>query len=54
MNITKLRAQSTVVFRGDRTDFSKTITGDIGPGSYNLRTDPKLSELGKIGSSKRP
>jgi hypothetical protein len=35
-NITKRKAQSTIVFKSDRVDFSKTITGPIGPGSYHI------------------
>lgn len=31
----KRKAQSSIVFTSDRVDFSKTITGNIGPGHYN-------------------
>lgn len=38
-NITRAKAKSTIVFRSDRCDFSKTITGAIGPGQYELQKD---------------
>ena len=54
INITRPKAKSTIVFRSDRLDFSKTITGPIGPGQYELRNDNLKGESGKIGSSRRP
>lgn len=52
INITKRKAQSTIVFKSDRVDFSKTITGPIGPGSYHLGQGSQ-GEMGKIGRSQR-
>lgn len=51
--LTKARAQSTIVFQGDRSDFSKTITGPIGPGQYDIKNATHSGELGKIGKSHR-
>lgn len=33
---TRKKASSTLVLRSNRVDFSKTITGIIGPGEYNI------------------
>ena len=43
---------STLVLRSNRTDFSKTITGIIGPGEYNIHKQSE-GELGKISKSPR-
>ena len=49
-NITRPNAKSTIVFKSERVDFSKTITGAIGPGQYDLKFDNSKGEAGKIGS----
>lgn len=33
--IVRRKAQSSIVLKADRIDFSKTITGQLGPGAYN-------------------
>jgi hypothetical protein len=52
-SLTKQRVRSTIVFKGDRIDFSKTITGSIGPGQYELRKNLHLGELGKINNGRK-
>jgi hypothetical protein len=47
------KAASTVVLRSQRTDFSRTITGAIGPGEYNIANHAP-GEYGKMGKSDRP
>ncbi len=47
------KASSTVMLRSQRTDFSRTVTGAIGPGEYNIECNG-AGDLGKMGRSDRP
>jgi hypothetical protein len=50
--VTRKKASSTLVLRSHRVDFSKTITGIIGPGEYSINSESE-GELGKLGRSPR-
>lgn len=49
-NLTRPTSQRPINLNSDRADFSKSITGKVGPGIYEIRTKESLS-LGKIGKS---
>lgn len=47
-DLTRPASQRPINLYSDRTDFSKSITGRLGPGIYDVRRKQALS-LGKIG-----
>ena len=49
-SLTKPTPQRTINYRKDRTDFSKSITGNVGPGDYEVEKGT-TKELGKISKS---
>lgn len=51
--LTERKERESLTLIANRTDFSRSMTGRIGPGAYNLSA--RLGrELGKIGTSQRP
>ena len=50
-NLTKPSAQRTINYYTNRTDFSKSITGPIGPGVYETSDSGSARELGKMSKS---
>jgi len=50
ISLTERRTTDALNLYSNRMDFSRSITKQIGPGEYNLRTQLKR-ELGKMGRS---
>jgi hypothetical protein len=50
--VTRKKAHSTLMLRSNRVDFSKTFTGAIGPGQYDIYGHLN-GELGKMPKSPR-
>ena len=49
-DLTRPTPQRTINYQTNRTDFSKSITGAIGPGVYRVEKDGR-KELGKMSKS---
>ena len=53
-DLTRPSPQRVINYRTNRTDFSKSITGPIGPGGYQTQRDSSQkarTELGKMSKS---
>lgn len=48
--LTKPNPQRVINFDANRTDFSKSITGNVGPGDY-IKDKDSQGELGKMSKS---
>lgn len=49
-DLTKPAAQRVINYETNRTNFSKSITGQIGPGDYEVMSETR-KQLGKVSKS---
>jgi len=53
LSLTERRTSDCLNLYSNRMDFSRSVTKDIGPGQYELKSKLK-GEMGIIGRSERP